>query len=247
MRREPDPVAQAVAEAVAIPGRTDDVAGDRVDRPAGRQAVPPTHGAFERLHRGRLGVQHELVQRVVTLRWVADEQGPRHVAPIAGDLGAEVEEEDRTLEDRAIAGCSVRQSRLRARQTCDLEGQRLGAVGPHQPLEAKRERGLGHAWPDLREQRGERPVGDRARRCDPLELRGLLRRPVGLDPALDRYQLDIGCGGRQLRPGRLWHEGGLDPDALRAHRRDELRPSRRQVAVHGLDPASGASREAWIS
>ena len=108
-------------------------------RPDGKPFLP-RDGAFERLHRGRLGVEHELVQPLVTLRCVADEQGPRHVAAIAGDLSAEVEEEDRTLEDRAIAGCSVRQSRLRARQTCDLEGQRLGAVGPHQPLEAKRER-----------------------------------------------------------------------------------------------------------
>ena len=97
-------------------------------------------------------------------------------------------------------GDAVRQRGLRARQAGHVEGERLGAAGPDQPLESERQVRLGDARPDLRQQRRERPVGDRAGRRDPLDLGRLLDGPVGLDPALDRDELDVRAPPRRAGP-----------------------------------------------
>ena len=86
------------------------------------------------------------------------------------------------------------QRSLRAGQARDVEGERLRAAGPDQPLEAQRELRLGHARTDLRQERGQGPVRYGTGRRDPFDLRRFLDRPVGLDPALDRDELDVGRG-----------------------------------------------------
>ena len=97
----------------------------------------------------------------------------------------------------------MRQRGLRSGETGHVERERLGPVGPHQPFEAQREVGLGEARADVGQERGERAIRDRTGRCDPLDLGRFLDRSVGLDPALDRNELDGGCRGRQTRPDSL--------------------------------------------
>ena len=53
----------------------------------------------------------------------------------------------------------MRQRRLGPGQAGDVEGERLRATGPDEPFEPERQRRLGDAGPDLRQQRRERPVG----------------------------------------------------------------------------------------
>ena len=108
-------------------------------RPLGSASAPARDGRLERRDRGRLGARDELVDLEVALGRLADEQRPGHVAPVAVDLGAEVEQEDGAVDDRPIAGRAVRQRRLGPRQAGDVERERLGAAGPDQPLESQRE------------------------------------------------------------------------------------------------------------
>ena len=106
---------------------------------------------------------------------------------------------------------------------------------------------LGDARPDLRQQRRQRPVRDRARRRDALELGRLLDRPVRLDPALDRDELDVRRRGLQARPQRVRHEPRLDRDPRRADATRRAPASARQVVVRPRRSARpGASRRAWI-
>ena len=76
----------------------------------------------------------------------------------------------------------------------------------------------------------------------------LLRRPIGLDPALDRDELDVRRRGLEPPPHRVRHEPGLDarPASHRATRRDRtMRPAGRSRRRRSATP--GASRRAWIS
>jgi hypothetical protein len=198
MRGQPDAVTEAVPEMVAVTGRGDHVPCHLVDRLAGRQrgAVAgslPDCG-LEPGDRLGLGACHELVDIEVGRLRLADEQRPRHVASIAGDLRPAVEQQHRAVQDGSIAGRAVRQRRLWPRQASHIEGECLGAAGPDQPLQLERQRRLGHARPDLGKQRRQRPVGDDTRRRDPLDLGWLFDRPVGLEPAFDRHELDVRCG-----------------------------------------------------
>ena len=74
---------------------------------------------------------------------------------------------------------------------------------------------------DPRQQRRQRPIGDRARGGDPLQLRRLLHGPIRLDPALDRDQLDVRRRGLEAPPQRMRDEPGLDRDATRADRLEQ--------------------------
>ena len=125
----------------------------------------------------------------------------------------------------------MRQGRLRPGQAGHVEGQCLGAAGPHQPLEAQREVRFGDTGQDLGKQRGKGPIGDRAGRGDPLDLGRFLRRSVGLQPTLHRDELHSWCGGRQATPDCVRHQAGLDRDPARTDRVEQIRPSRRQVVV----------------
>ena len=59
-------------------------------------------------------------------------------------------------------------------------------------------------------ERGERPVGDRARAADRLDLLGLLDRPQRLDDAVRRLELD--AAGAQALPGGVGDVAGLEGD-----------------------------------
>jgi hypothetical protein len=169
---------------------------------------------------------HQLVDVEVGCLRLADEQRPRHVAAIAGDLRAEIEQQDCAVEHRTLTRRTVRQRSFRAGQTRDVERERLRAARPHQPLQAERQCPLGHPGPDLGEQRREGPVGDGTRGRNSLQLGRLLDRAVGFEPPLDRHELDIRCRCRELLPDGIRHEPGLDADASCPDRGDELRPAR---------------------
>ena len=183
----------------------------------------------------------------VAHRRFPDEQRPGHVAAVSRDLRPEVEEQDRVVEHRSIARRAVGQRRLRARQARDVEGERLGAAGPHQPLEPEREIRLRDARPDLRQQRRERPVRDRAGRGDPLELGRLLDRPVGLDPALDRDELDVRAAAAASLP-RARATRSPASTATRRAPTDATSSGQRlgRSWYASKIRASGASRRAWI-
>ncbi len=130
----------------------------------------------------------------------------------------------------------MRQGRLRPGQAGDVERERLGPTRAHQPFEPERELRLGDARTDLRQERREGPIGDGTRRGDPFQFCGLLDRSIGLEPALDRHELDVRGGCRQPLPCGMRHEPGLDADAAGTDRPGELRPAVGQVAV-GLEEA----------
>ena len=202
MGREPDAVPGPMPEVIAVPGRRDDLAGHSVDGASRRGTPsPPALATADSSATIAAGVpERRVVDGQVPRRRLPDEQGPGHVAAIAGDLRAEVEQEDRAVADRPIARRAMGQRRLRAGQAGDVEGQGLRPAGPHRPLEAEREVGFGPDRTDVRQERGQRPVGDRAGGGDPLELGGLLDRPIGLHPALDRDELDVRGGGGEPHP-----------------------------------------------
>ena len=217
-------------------------------RPLGEPRPPPADGRLQRRDRRRLGPRDELVDVEVARGRLADEQRPGHVAAVAVDLRAEVEQQHGAVAATGtVAAASRAAAPPRAGQAGDVERERLGAAGPHQPLEPQRELRLRHPGPDLGQQRRERPVGDRAGRRDPLELGRLLGRPVRLDPALDRHELDVRRGGGEPLPGRVRDEPGLDarPAAPRpTPTRSGQRAGRSWYASKSR--ASGASRRAWI-
>ena len=77
--------------------------------------------------------------RQVACGGLAHEQRARHVRAVAAHLRPEVEQQHLAGADRRVAGRAVRQRRARARQAGDIEGQRLGAVRAHLPLEVQRQ------------------------------------------------------------------------------------------------------------
>ena len=238
VRGQADPVPRPVAEVRAVAGGLDDRPGDRVDRVAAREsrsavpARPAGHRGLERLDGGRLGPRDELVDGEIARRRVADEERPGHVAPVARDLGAEVEQQDRARQHRPVAGSAVRQGRLGPGQAGDVEGERLRATGPDQPLEPQRQRRLGHAGPDLREQGRERPVADRTGRRDALDLRRAPWSPGPPRPSPRPARAPRPAPPRRADPTP---RAGSTPASMAIRfapdRRDQLRPARRQVAI----------------
>ncbi len=178
----------------------------------------------------------QLVDRQVAGLRLADEEGPGHVASVAGDLRPEVEQEHRAIEDRPIAGGSMRQRRLRSGETGDIEGEGFCPARPHQPLELQGERRLGHTRMDLGQQRRKRPVRDGTRRLDPLELGGLLHGTVRGDPAVDRHECHVRRGRLESPPQGVRDERRIDAHPPGPDRPDEVRPAIRQVVVR-LDEA----------
>ena len=125
----------------------------------------------------------------------------------------------------------MRQRGLRPGQAGDIEGERVGAVGPHAPLEPEGEIRLGRPRHDLRQQARQGAVRDGTRGGDALHFGRFLDRPVRLDPAFDRHELDIRRGRGQALPQRMRHEPGLDGHPPRPDRLDEGRPAAGQVVI----------------
>ena len=207
------------------PASDDDRPSHRVDGPAARERPAGRHGRLQRLDRRRLGPRDELVDLEVARRRLADEQRPGHVAPVAVDLRPEVEQQDRAVERPAVAAAS-----RAAAPPAGRTGTRRRRRAPRRRRSRishssrQRELRLGDARPDLGQQRGERPVRDRAGRGDPLDLGRLLDRAVGLDPALDRDELDVRARPRRAAP------------RSRARR---TRPRRRRAAPRRTPTSSG--------
>ena len=107
MRREPDPVARPMAEVFVVAGCVDDIAGGPVGLETGDPGAV-RRGRRDLVDRRLLGPGDQVVDREIAGRRLADEQRPGHVAPIAVDHGAEVEEKHGAFESRPIARRAVR-------------------------------------------------------------------------------------------------------------------------------------------
>ena len=93
-------MAEPVAVVIAVAGVDDDVARDAVDRTAvGALAVGEC--VRQRVDRRLLGTRHELVDLEILGPRLTDEQRPRHVRAVAGDLRAEVEQQHLAGRDAA--------------------------------------------------------------------------------------------------------------------------------------------------
>src|SRR5215208_1411979 len=106
VRREPDPVAEPMAIHRETAVCLDNVTGQLVQRRSGRQRLARLRrrdGLPQAVEDHVLGCRDEPVDVAVLFPRLADEERPRHVAPVALDLGPEVEEQDATGFDRAPA------------------------------------------------------------------------------------------------------------------------------------------------
>ena len=172
---EADPVAEAVA--VRRPGRVgvDHGAGDGV------QGTPVRDRAI-RNARPQLVDQHCLKRRARTRSYTArsraagapHEQRPGHVAPVALDLGPEVEQEDlagpyKRHPGRPVAAAPPPGRRGRRRRMPGPPRLRSASAGH---FETQGEIVLGHPGPDLGQQRRQRPVV--ARRAGRRAVRSIL-------------------------------------------------------------------------
>ena len=229
MRGQADPVPQAVPVRRPTPVLVDHGARDRVECLAARDRGTRRDRDLQRADRGRLGPRDELVDREIAVIRLPHEQGPRHVAPIARHLRAEVEQQHRPVEHGPIAGRTMWQRRFGAGEAGHVEGKGFRAAGSHQHLELPCELGLGDARTDRRQQAGEGAI--RHGRCgrNPLDLGRCLRRPIGLDPAFDRDELHVRRGRLEPPPEGVADEPCLDADPARPERGEELRPPRGQV------------------
>src|SRR5213592_976880 len=107
MHLEPDPVAEPVTEMLAVPGRGDEVPGDRVDRLPLRPGVDPGERRLLRL-------AHDLVDLARAFARLAGGEGASAVGAIAIKLRPHVEDDQLPGADRPLARLGMRQ----------------GAVGP---------------------------------------------------------------------------------------------------------------------
>ena len=176
-----------------------------------------------RFHRGGLGRANRVVNAAHVVGHVADEEGARHVGPIAVDGAAEVEEQDVAALDRRGGGLAVGHRGARAREGDRRERQPIGTPGPEERLELPGDLVLGHARLDELEQVGEAVVGHRAGAADGLELVIGLDQPQRDDLVVHRVELDAGRRRGQCRPVGVGqhlglHAEGHDLEALEDRR-----------------------------
>jgi hypothetical protein len=235
VRGEPNPVAEAVAVVVAVPGFADDRARHLVDGPA----VGPVSGrnrVRERIDGRLLRPRDDVVDLSVACRWLTHEQGPRHIRPVAAHLRSEVEQEHLAGSDLARPRRAMRQRGARPGQARDVECESLGTVGSHLPLELQGQVHFRCPRLDGGHQPLERGIRDRTRRGNPLHLGRLLDLAQLLHPAVDRDQLHVRGRGPQSLPGGVADKAGFDRHATRAaNALQQLDPTRDQVVVNAFD------------
>ena len=238
VRREPDAVPGPVAEMVAVAGRLDDVAGDAVDRPPGRQrrrSALERDRRLERVDRRRLGPRDELVDRRGRARSARRRTAsascrcgsPPTWAPKSNSRTAPV----RTAGRRG----AVRQRGLRARP-----GRRRRTRAPRRRRSASATRAGARARPRSRPARisGSSAASARSATAHAAAIRSssagsLIARSASTQPstgtsstsgAAAASRCQVACGTNPASTA----------DAPRPDRRQQLRPARRQVVV-GLD------------
>ncbi len=88
------------------------------------------------------------------------DEGTGHVAAVAVDLGAEVDDDEVVGFDDPIARTVVRQRGVRARRHDGLEADVVGSAQTHGLIECESERTLGRPLVEHGERREQRLVGD---------------------------------------------------------------------------------------
>jgi hypothetical protein len=229
-----DPVAEAVAEVLAVPGRRDDLARCGVDRAALR---PRTHRGQPRL----LGAQHESVGLREGVRQVPHGRpGARAVRVVAVQARADVERHQRVGRDLDRCRLGVRQRAALGRGHDRGKARAVGAQPPHLLLEREGDGALRAAGQALLAQDPVDLVGQRRGGADALDLLGLLDGAQALDQPARRHELDP--LGQQLAQARVAADGHVV--VLEAEPQLALRPARPQggdevlralLAVEALD------------
>ena len=127
------------------------------------------------------------------------------------------------------------QRRVRPGQAGHVEGQRLGAAGPHLPFERQRQLAFSRASLDAPDDRRKGAVGDGAGGTDPLDLGRFLGGTIRLDPARHGNQLDVRRGLAQLLPQRVTHDAVLDSDAPGPQAGQQGRPDCGEIVGRRFD------------
>src|SRR5205823_12829609 len=180
---EPDPVAEAVAELVAVAGLLDHRPRDRVDLPSSR---PGAH----RVQAGLLGALDERVDLARLPVELPRGDRPRAVRAVALDLRAPVDHEQRAGRDLDVARLGVGQCAVRTDRDDRGEAWRGRPAMPHLILQRERDRALGAPDQPALERGAERLVGQGGGAADPPQLLRILDAPQVLDGAARGDQLD---------------------------------------------------------
>ncbi len=183
-------MAEAVAELLAVPGRRDRVAGERVGLRGAHPGPDPAQGRLLRL-------QADLVDLAQLRRQLAGREGARAVGRVAVDDGAPVDDDELPPPDEPVGRPPVRHRAGRPRADDRLERGGLAAVGVDELLEPPGELALGPPDPGLAAQCLERRVGRMGRAAQRVELLLVLDRPQPLDEPRARHQLEP-AGGERL-------------------------------------------------
>src|SRR6476659_151519 len=179
---QPDPVAEAVAEALAEPGGGDRLAGNPVKRFA-------VDSGGNRIERRRLSAADGLVDLTGALSWLANGKSSRAIGAIAVELRPHVEDDQLPLADLALARLGVRQRPVRPGGDDRREGgvapeladSRLGGAGDL-ALAATAEASFQAPAPDL--------VGELGGGGNRSQLLPVLDPAQLLDCAAGRHRLD---------------------------------------------------------
>ena len=199
MDLQPDAVAEAVAEVLALPGRLDQVACDRVDL----FAVRPRPDRGERLF---LGGEDELVD-LPRARGdpLSGRVRARAVRAVALVQRAPVDRDQHVLTDLACARRGVRQGAVRAGGDDRGKARALGAEAAHAQLQLDRDVALGATDETGFERFPQGLVGQPGRGADAVDLTGVLDRPQPLDRAGAGNELPLRA--EQLDQARVLLDG----------------------------------------
>ena len=230
VRRETDAVPESVPEVLAVPAVDDHRRGRSrpTARPAGSGRAGGRRPPRARSIAAAWARGDQLVDLEVARGRLADEQRPGHVAAIAGDLGAEVEQQDRAVADRPVARRAVRQRRLGAGQA-----RRPRTPGPPRRRSASAIRAAARGRASVTPGRisGSSVASARSATAQAAAIRSisagsLVARSASTQPSTGTSSTS-GAAAASRSQVACGTNAGLDADASRPERADQLRPARR--------------------
>jgi len=198
---EADPVAETVAEVLAVPGRLDQIARGGVDLAA---RGPGLDGLKAR----QLRAQHELVDLARLLADpLAGRVGARAVRAVAVVDGPPVDRHEHVAGDLDVPRLGVGQRPVRPRGDDRAEARRFGSAPAHRRLELEGDLALGATHEPALEHLPERLVGELAGGRDPFDLPRLLDHAQPVEQAVRVDQLP--ALGEQLEQPFVALDGDL--------------------------------------
>ena len=176
MDLQPHPVAEAVAEVLAVPGVGDHPASRGVD-------VGQVRSGPQRIAAGLLRGADQLIDLALPIGGLAQHKRPGHVGVIAADQGTEVDLDEVAGGQHRIGGPVMRDRRIRPAGHDRLERDAVGAVVEHQGFQFAAHLAFGPAGPQpaAGHQIGQRGVGGLAGQPQQRHLAGVLDFPQRFD------------------------------------------------------------------